>query len=101
MKSLREGLALPKLNVLSSFIWFSNANVYKACLHEMKIGQNIFCTTYIRALSMGTRGINLQQKIMVIEYLRYFHFKHIKALEQDEQKCFLLGAFRGPLLVNG
>lgn len=29
---------------------------------------------------------------MIIEYFKYFHFKHIEPLEQEEQKRFLLGA---------
>lgn len=37
---------------------------------------------------------------MIIDYLKYFQFKHIKTLEQGEQKCFLLGALIESLLVN-
>lgn len=46
------------------------------------------------------RNIILKQKIMIIKYLKYFQFRHIKPLEQDEQKCFLLGALIESFLVN-
>lgn len=48
---------------------------------------------------MGTKHVIFKQK-MIIENFKYFHFKHIEPLEQDEQKCFLLSALTESPLVN-